>query len=908
MAEGAGHATVTTTLLSRKGIAPWYLSGASLTLAATTFVCATYIAFPKLRKHPAPLLWWMSVCDFVFGLAFFVEYAVDRSVCHVLSPVTQVSVFASELFFCMHAVDLVYGLTHPFTLDSQNMRKYHVVVWLCSITTAVLIPSNRLAGSVGTGFCWIRDGLLNWTIGLIAAPLVAIYVFSIAVLVWAARRLRTGMPATFATRLRVLYKLRTTVAVYTLYMLALLVALVSGALQEQTGRDSTAAGAVAALVISARGVANALVWVATRDVLRHVRALRLRKGRQSETSVTSPPRSLTRGDTRGSFVDINGVPHVDPHSSINYALRTELLQATSEGIVEAVRRAAELYDTHHEHHPGDEVRTTVYGRTKAWLWDGLPAAAQGAGAGGLFGGADGAGGLGGLFVAPTGDHAPSEASVPQPLAHEPAEYDLVEQHVRGVTDFSNEVTFHDYAPRIFHNLRRRFNIDEDEYCRELSGARRERFSEGKSGAFLYFSETGRYIVKTTSKSEARDLVRLLPAYHQHFLQHPDSLLLRYVGLHAITLYGQKMHFVVMESVFASHLKIHERYDLKGSWVGRRAHKLVDKRRGVRRVQNSEWPQFTGARFAPGFSEVRKDLDLHRPLILNPADAHHLASQMKVDARFLERHRIMDYSLLLGIHNQHFRVKARHDEEDPLGVPAAGAADLPKPIARRGTMVGIRKASTPGPGALVNLPANAPPHRAHKGGIRAVVVEGPGVYFMGIIDILQTYTLRKRLEYWTKRFLLCSGLGISAVPPELYARRFISNVVETFIEPPPEEEEDAEAGQARPAATGGNDSLGRREPSSSFGHNMAVAPGVQLNGASAASMRKLPEVEPATPGYADNYASQRPGGRGGAKAAYEPVRTEQRPWLQEVLSWFQSEPPEVETTRGRATTMTTTRAV
>lgn len=268
------------------------------------------------------------------------------------------------------------------------------------------------------------------------------------------------------------------------------------------------------------------------------------------------------------------------------------------------------------------------------------------------------------------------------------------------------------------------------------------------------------------------------------LEYRDSLLLRYVGLHAITLYGQKMFFVVMESVFATDLPVHERFDLKGSWVGRRSQKLVDKRRGVRRVANSEWPQFTSAPLLPGFREVRKDLDLTRPLILHPADAAGLGAQLKIDADFLARHRIMDYSLLLGIHNQHFRVRVRpmraapgsggggsgngsldgggadaqgagggggRPAADPLAAGPAGRTDgggADGAARAQGGALRQRKAAARGGGGAL------PAHRAHMGGMPAVVVEGPGVYFMGIIDILQTFT-------WKKRCARPAAVGASA---------------------------------------------------------------------------------------------------------------------------------------------------
>lgn len=461
----------------------FYITGASLTLVATTFVMATYAAFPRLRKHPAPLLFWMSACDFAFALSFLVEYFVDASLCAVLSPVTQISVFASEMFFAMHAVDLYYAATHPFTMDSLNMRKYHVFVWSASLLTGVLLVAGDVFGSIAIGFCWIREGEWGWYLGLLVVPIALAYTGSIAVLVWVARRLRRGMPATFQTRRRVLYKLRTTVAICSLYMVILVILAVVGVLQRQQGELSYATNAATALVIGARGVANALVWVFTRDVLKMVR-----HGGHGQAST----------------------PGHD--ESVNFALRAELMQATSDGICAAVRRAADLYDTPAVRKaPAVEDPHNMYNRTRAWLTA--------------------------SFSLP----APMNRGTSALFEMGQKDYDMVEQHAHGVTDYRNEVTFHDYAPRIFHSLRRRFGVDDDSYVREMSGSRRERFSEGKSGAFLYFSSSGKYIVKTTSSSEAHDLLKLLPDYHRHMLTHRDSQLLRYLGLHAITLYGRKMH-------------------------------------------------------------------------------------------------------------------------------------------------------------------------------------------------------------------------------------------------------------------------------------------------------------------------------------------------------------------------------
>ena len=64
----------------------------------------------------------------------------------------------------------------------------------------------------------------------------------------------------------------------------------------------------------------------------------------------------------------------------------------------------------------------------------------------------------------------------------------------------------------------------------------------------------------------------------------DSLIAKFYGCHAIRMYGQWIYFVVMENIFCSAKKLHERYDLKGSWVNRHAVKPIKKFRGVNRFK------------------------------------------------------------------------------------------------------------------------------------------------------------------------------------------------------------------------------------------------------------------------------------------------------------------------------------
>ncbi|CDI78157.1 Phosphatidylinositol-4-phosphate 5-kinase 9, related, partial [Eimeria acervulina] len=219
------------------------------------------------------------------------------------------------------------------------------------------------------------------------------------------------------------------------------------------------------------------------------------------------------------------------------------------------------------------------------------------------------------------------------------------------------VRFTDYAPMVFRRLREMFQIDRAVYIHSIGpeqvisnlllgslSSLCELVSEGKSGALFYYTADGRYIIKTVSRSAAAELRRLLPAYYEHFVQNPDSLLTRCLGLHAIkhaypsrrklsTLANQvqqKTYFLVMENLFHTPVPIHRRYDLKGS--------------SYKRTLAPE------IRVDP--TVALKDNDLEREgekIDIGPEKAARLLKQLQQDANFLCVHRLMDYSLLIGIY-------------------------------------------------------------------------------------------------------------------------------------------------------------------------------------------------------------------------------------------------------------------
>eukprot|EP01116_Phalansterium_solitarium_P008059 TRINITY_DN2128_c0_g1_i3.p1 TRINITY_DN2128_c0_g1~~TRINITY_DN2128_c0_g1_i3.p1 ORF type:complete len:574 (-),score=123.80 TRINITY_DN2128_c0_g1_i3:93-1814(-) len=190
--------------------------------------------------------------------------------------------------------------------------------------------------------------------------------------------------------------------------------------------------------------------------------------------------------------------------------------------------------------------------------------------------------------------------------------------------------FTDFAPFIFINMRSTFAFDTAEYLDSLTEQLLlyEVKSPGKSPSFFYFSHDYQFIIKTINREESTLFRAILPKFYQYIVHNPDTMLCKFFGLHSVQLHSGPMHdFVVMESAFPPEFTIHEKYDLKGSTVGRCA--------------TEEEKQDTDV--------ILKDLDVRRVFKLGAAARKELMAQLERDTKFLEEQQVLDYSFLVGVH-------------------------------------------------------------------------------------------------------------------------------------------------------------------------------------------------------------------------------------------------------------------
>ena len=173
----------------------------------------------------------------------------------------------------------------------------------------------------------------------------------------------------------------------------------------------------------------------------------------------------------------------------------------------------------------------------------------------FFGGDGGGhGGGGGQYIPP-----------PPPPPPPPAEV---------VFKLYDKYVFRDFRPVTFQKLRDLSNIANDKYLEIIQQPTQERLSEGKSGAFFFICGQGEVIVKSIERHEAKTLLSILDDYYTHIATHPNSFLVRFLGLHSIVMYGTEFYFVTMKNIFPAGISLYEKYDIKGSFIARHAKRCI----------------------------------------------------------------------------------------------------------------------------------------------------------------------------------------------------------------------------------------------------------------------------------------------------------------------------------------------
>lgn len=296
----------------------------------------------------------------------------------------------------------------------------------------------------------------------------------------------------------------------------------------------------------------------------------------------------------------------------------------------------------------------------------------------------------------------------------------------------------------FKEIRAAFGISETQFYSVLGLQKKQVISSfsvigsgdasGKSPSFFFLSPDQRYILKSCTKRDVKTLTRILSSYQDHVKSCADSsgstnvdgdgnnsavssanssLLPRYLGLYKLIFQDDTpdVTLVVMTNFFAAANEIHKKFDLKGSTYHREA---SEKER---------------AKSSP----VYKDLDWMREgrkISFDTVDeVNAIRMRLEKDTLYLSSQRLIDYSLLVGIHEINDGTNNIQAQDEAMDVISA---------------------------------------RTSK-----------DIQYFGLVDILTPYVVKKRAETICTGTLICRP-GISCQPPTKYQKRFMTFVDEEVL--------------------------------------------------------------------------------------------------------------------------------
>ncbi|XP_013913720.1 PREDICTED: phosphatidylinositol 5-phosphate 4-kinase type-2 beta isoform X2 [Thamnophis sirtalis] len=352
------------------------------------------------------------------------------------------------------------------------------------------------------------------------------------------------------------------------------------------------------------------------------------------------------------------------------------------------------------------------------------------------------------------NHTINELSnVPVPVMLMPDDFKAyskikVDNHLFNKENLPSRFKFKEYCPMVFRNLRERFGIDDQDYQNSVTrSAPVYNDSHGRCGVRFLTTYDRRFVIKAVSSEDVAEMHNILKKYHQFIVEcHGNTLLPQFLGMYRLTVDGVETYMVVTRNVFSHRLTVHRKYDLKAK----------------------DLPTFKDNDF----------LNEGQKLHVGEECKKNFLEKLKRDVEFLAQLKIMDYSLLVGIHDvdraeqEEMEVENRAEDEECENDGIGG-----NPIGSYGT-------PPDSPGNLLNFPRFFGPGEfdpsvdvyAMKSHESAPKKE---VYFMAIIDILTPYDTKKKAAHAAKTVKHGAGAEISTVNPEQYSKRFnefMSNIL------------------------------------------------------------------------------------------------------------------------------------
>lgn len=715
--------------------------GSIVSLIGSLSVVLSYVMITPWRKHPSSLVLYRSLTSFMFSINIIANAVTNNNISPVLcqhyAVVTEMCLISGEAWLTTIAADMVASLTNPFTSYKANIRKYTIFITIfTSFLGLVFVSDKSCQGEFDSGICWmnVSSPFSPCLWGYFLIWMIAMYIYQLWATTFSYMRLQQGLDATFEVRKKCAEETFLCLSIYFVYItiMVLMFTIISANNNVSTGSTQSNFALFLLFVIANRGSVDGLVWfmlhnfedisvastIATiedggykavndssnddckqdesrnqEDVDRHSNKMSKAMRRISINALKAVGDNV-KDEFKHTFTEIADLAIADVDESdmspqVNMALRKQIVDFVTKGVVAAV-------NMHGSRVCSSRLIDNVLDKTKLNKKD--PAVIEG-------------------------------MSLNEFLLEE-------------------QFQFKSFCPDTFRKLRVNEGFSDEKYLDILSHPGKERLSEGASGAFMFFCGGNEFIVKTIRGREARVLHTMLDEYAQYIEDNPSSLLCRFLGSYSLQMYEQTFYFVVMLNCFNPKAVINERFDIKGSWVGRSAEPSRAAKKIVCRHCNTYYlpsakEQCTVIVGVHEADVVFKDNDLRSKIILQPSEALSVREILKNDSDLLCKYGTLDYSLLVGVKKTKFDINI-NTVDDTITVPEGE--------------VEIGKNSMFYSKSLI----------------------GPSTYYLGIVDFLQDWTPSKKLERLFKIYISRKDPdGLSVMNPVDYCIRFQNKMNQIF---------------------------------------------------------------------------------------------------------------------------------
>uniref|UniRef100_A0A3Q1IRV3 Phosphatidylinositol 5-phosphate 4-kinase type-2 alpha n=1 Tax=Anabas testudineus TaxID=64144 RepID=A0A3Q1IRV3_ANATE len=344
----------------------------------------------------------------------------------------------------------------------------------------------------------------------------------------------------------------------------------------------------------------------------------------------------------------------------------------------------------------------------------------------------------------------------------------VDNHLFNKENMPSHFKFKEYCPLVFRNLRERFSIDDQDFLNSLTrSSPMNSEAQGRSGARFHTSFDKRYVIKTISSEDVAEMHNILKKYHQFIVEcHGNTLLPQFLGMYRLTVDGDETYMIVTRNVFSHRLSVYKKYDLKGSTVAREA---SDKEKAKELptykdndfINDGQKIYIDGENKKMFLEKLRKDVE-----VCNYSFLLWLCFLLSTQSSFFLNLylKLMDYSLLVGIHDveraEQEEVESEDNEAEEEGESDGGGIGTP-PDSPSNTLDSTKPLSPGEFDPAIDVYAIKSNDSAPR----------KEIYFMAIIDILQHYDAKKKAAHAAKTVKHGAGAEISTVNPEQYSKRF-----------------------------------------------------------------------------------------------------------------------------------------